>query len=336
LIITIFEKFILMLCIKVPTDDPYFNLAAEEYCLHNRTEDLFLVWISKPAVIVGKHQNTLSEINSRFVGDHDILVARRLSGGGTVYHDRGNLNFSFITNEEPGRLIDFKRHALPVTGFLEHIGIQATLGTKNEILTRGMKISGNAGHVYKNRVLHHGTLLFDTDLQSLRSSLSGNPGHYSSRAVQSNRATVANIRDFLARPMNIETFSTLLLNFIREKYRGERSDLAKKETEQISQLAAEKYSQWEWIYGYSPEYRFENEFYYKDRMVKITFTVQKGFIRDFHMQTDLFPAEVCIRMTGILNGCRHGWEDLLPLAGKIKLPGIPAEKTWDFIMENFF
>jgi lipoate-protein ligase A len=325
-----------MLCIKLSPDDPFFNLAAEEYCLHNRAEDLFLVWISKPAVIVGKHQNALSEINSRFVRDHDILVARRLSGGGTVYHDGGNLNFSFITNEEPGRLIDFKRYALPVIGFLEHIGIKAYLGTKNEILTGGVKISGSAGHVYKHRVLHHGTLLFDTDLQFLRRSLSDNTGRYKSRAVQSNRATVANIRDFLARPMNIETFSTLLLNFIREKYRGERSDLEKEETEQIGRLAAEKYSQWEWIYGYSPEYRFENELYYRDSLVKITFIVQKGFIRDFLMQTDLFPAEVCIRMTGILNGCRHAWWELLPLSNKIKLPGIPDEGIKDFIMDNLF
>ena len=336
MIITIFEKFISMLCIKVQQSDPFFCLAFEEYLLRNRTGDFFVVWSSAPAVIVGKHQNALAEVHSRFIHDHDILVARRLSGGGAVYHDRGNLNFPFITNEEPGRLIDFKRYALPVCGFLEQNGIQASLGSKNEILAHGLKISGNAGHVYKNRVLHHGTLLFDTDLPQLRSSLSGNSGRYISRAVQSNRAPVANIRDFLSGPTDIETFSMLLMDYILEKYQGERYDPETEENEKVRRLAAGKYRQWEWIYGYSPEYRFENELTADGGRITIRFSVQKGLIRDFTLETDLFPAEVCIHMRELVNGCRHGWEDLLPLAGKIKLPGIPAEKMRNFIMDNLF
>jgi lipoate-protein ligase A len=325
-----------MLCITMQPDDPYFSLAAEEYILRSRTEDFFLVWRSKPAVIVGKHQNALAEINPSFIRDHNIPVARRLSGGGTVYHDKGNLNFSFITNEKPGHLIDFKRYAMPVCEFLEKTGIPASLGGKNEILVNGLKISGNAGHVYKNRVLHHGTLLFDTNLQWLRSSLSETTASYISRAVQSNRMTVANISDFLPESMDTETFSMLLLHYIQNRYKGDRYEPGKEEKEQIRRLAAEKYMQWEWIFGYSPEYRFEKEFSLRGRTVKISFHTEKGLIRDFFMETDLFPREVIISMQKTLNGCRHGWEELLALADRLKLPGIPDGEINNFIMDNLF
>ncbi len=325
-----------MRCLTIQTDDPYFCLAAEEYLLRSRTENFFLLWKSKPAVIVGKHQNTLAEISARFIRDEHILVARRLSGGGAVYHDPGNLNFSFITNEEPGRLIDFKRFALPLCEFLEKTGIPASPGPKNDIRVNGMKISGNAGHVYKNRVLHHGTLLFDTDLQQLSSSLSENAESYPSRAVQSNRAKVANISDFLPEPMGMDAFSKRLMHYIKDRYKGERYDLNGEETEQIRRLAGEKYAQWDWIYGYSPEYRFEKEFYHNGRAVRMALTVEKGLITDCIMETDLVSADILNRISAALKGCRHAWEDLLPMAEQLEWLGIPEEKREDFIIDNLF
>jgi lipoate-protein ligase A len=335
-IIPIFEKLFSMLCLLSNTNDPYFNLATEEYLLRNHKDDFFFLWTSKPAAIVGKHQNTLAEINTRFVYDHNILVARRLSGGGAVYHDQGNLNFTFITNEESDKLIDFKRYALPVIGFLEELGIKATLGTKNEILSGGLKISGNAGHVYKNRVLHHGTLLFNADLRHLRSALSDNSTRYRSRAVKSNRAQVGNIADVLNRHMLIEDFACLLLDYISQRYRGENYNLSPVVTAWIKKLTTEKYAGWEWIYGYSPEYRFENEFQWENHDIRVTFTGQKGIIRDFIIQTALFPNDVCTHIAGILDGCHHTWGDMLPVVRELKLPGISVEKTADFFMTNLF
>jgi lipoate-protein ligase A len=325
-----------MHCILSENDDPYFNLAAEEYLLHDRTEDFFLLWKSKPAVIAGKHQNTLAEISPRFVHDHDILVARRLSGGGTVYHDRGSLNFTFITNEKPGRLIDFARYSSPVIRFLEKNGLEATFGSKNEILAGGYKISGNAGHVYKNRVLHHGTLLFDTNLEYLRSALSANTGRYSSRAVQSNRARVANIADLLAHPVSMEEFSRRLFDFIRKRYSGKMDSLSHEETGRIGQLAIRKYSEWEWIYGYSPEYQFKNEFSLEGSAIKISFTGQKGVISGFEMHGDGFPPATGSAVAERLNGCRHTWSGLLTVVQQLKLPGIATEKTAGVLMPNLF
>ncbi|MBN1416725.1 MAG: lipoate--protein ligase [Bacteroidales bacterium] len=325
-----------MRCFISDTKDPYYNLATEEYLLRRRTEDFFFVWISKPAVIVGKHQNTLAEINPHFVCDHKICIARRLSGGGAVFHDNGNLNFTFITNEESNKLVDFKRYALPVTEFLGQFGIKATIGIKNEILAGGLKISGNAKHVYKNRVLHHGTLLLNTDLKCLHSALSGNSERYKSRAVASNRSQVVNIADLPGSPPDIESFSGMLFSYIKTTYGGIPEKPDREDTARIRQLADDKYSTWEWIYGYSPEYRFENEFYDKDRKVKIAFTVQKGIIYDFAVQTNLFTRAVCKNIALVFNGRRHTWEDLLPVVKDLKLPGIPVKENTDFFMTNLF
>jgi lipoate-protein ligase A len=325
-----------MLCILSKNDDPYFNLAAEEYLLRDHTEDFFMLWISKPAVIAGKHQNTLAEISPRFVHDNAILVARRLSGGGTVYHDRGNLNFTFITREQPGKLVDFARYASPVVGFLEENGIQAVFGGKNDILAGGYKISGNAGHVYKNRVLHHGTLLFDANLDNLRSALSANTQRYSSRAVPSNRARVANIADLLGRRVSTEEFSFRLFDYIRNRYKGDNCSLSPGEMERIGQLAVNKYADWDWIYGYSPEYRFDNEFALDGRGIKISFAVQKGIISGFEMRSDWLPSMVCSAMAQRLNGCRHSWSALLTVLQPLKLPGIALPNTAEMIMPNLF
>jgi lipoate-protein ligase A len=330
------RNLFLMLFILSETDDPYINLAMEEYLLRSRTEDYFLLWTSKPAVVIGKHQNLAAEISPRFIHDNNILVARRLSGGGAVYHDRGNLNFTFITNEEPGRLVDFARYAIPVIRFLESNGIQAVMGGKNDILAEGYKISGNAAHVYKNRVLHHGTLLFDANLENLRASLASNPERYSSRAVQSNRARVVNIADLLAYRISLEEFSHRLANFIRKTYNAKNYLPDAGENMQIGQLAAKKYMQWEWIYGYSPEYRFENKFTVNGKGMKVCFTCQKGIISGFVLESDGFPASSCSAVSEKLNGCRHTWSDLLPVVQQLKLPGIAAEATTELVLPNLF
>ena len=176
-----------MLCIFSENRDPYFNLAAEEYLLRNTGDEIFMLWQSTPAVVVGKHQNALAEINYRYTTGKGIAVARRLSGGGTVYHDNGNINFTFIRQGEPGKLVDFSGFIEPVIRFMKITGVDAEKGSKHEILTQGKKISGNAGHVYKNRVLHHGTLLFNADMEILHESIRHAGGIYTDKAVQSNQ-----------------------------------------------------------------------------------------------------------------------------------------------------
>jgi len=174
-----------MLCINGNITEPWYNLALEEYMLRNLDDEVCFIWQSTPSVIVGKHQNALAEINYRFVVQKEIVVARRMTGGGTVYHDPGNLNFSFIRKGEPGKMIDFRKHTGPVVEFLRSRGIQAYPGPKNEILLNDLKISGNAEHIYRKRVLHHGTLLFNTNLDNLRDALNADPQKYLDKSVKS-------------------------------------------------------------------------------------------------------------------------------------------------------
>ena len=153
-----------MLCIISPYTSPYFNLAAEEYLLKCFQEDVFLLYRNIPSIVVGKHQNTLAEINLPFVQEQDILVARRISGGGTVFHDLGNLNFAFFTTGKEGDLVNYKRATMPIIEALGKMGLEAKLGQRNELLLKKLKISGTASHVWKKRVLHHGTLLFSSEI----------------------------------------------------------------------------------------------------------------------------------------------------------------------------
>ncbi len=199
-----------MLCIHLKNQDPYFCLAAEEYFLKNFREDIFMLWQSEDTIVVGKHQNALGEINYRFVREKGIQVARRISGGGTVFHDSGNVNFTFIKNVKGPSEISFKIFTTPVVEALAQLGVTATTSGRNDLLINGFKISGNAEHVFKNRVLHHGTLLFNSDLENLGQAIKVIPGKYESKAVQSNRSPVANISSFLKDQLKIEEFIRFL------------------------------------------------------------------------------------------------------------------------------
>ena len=156
-----------MLCVNQTKTDPYFNIASEEYLLKNFDDEIIMLYINEPSVIVGKHQNTLAEINYTLAKQKGLSVIRRLSGGGSVFHDLGNLNFTFIKNGTPGKLVDFKGYTQPIVDALNEIGVNAEFGGHNSLLIGGKKFSGNAEHIYKNRVMHHGTILFSTNLENL-------------------------------------------------------------------------------------------------------------------------------------------------------------------------
>jgi len=206
------------LCINQTHSDPYFNLAAEEYFLKNFQEDIFMLWRSRPAVVVGKHQNALAEINHEFVRDNQIPVVRRLSGGGTVFHDPGNVNFTFIRNVESIADVNFKVFTNPVIDALKKLGIDAYTSGRNDLLIDGKKISGNAEHVHRSRVLHHGTLLFDSRLDALKGALKVDLSRFEDKAVQSNRSEVTNILPYLPNPMSAAEFSAFLFDEICKNY----------------------------------------------------------------------------------------------------------------------
>jgi lipoate-protein ligase A len=325
-----------MQCLINTNRDIYFNLALEEYLLIHEAREFFVLWKSEPAVVVGKHQNTLAEINYRFAVENSIQVARRLSGGGTVYHDQGNLNFTYITNGEPGKLVDFKRFIEPVTDFLGTLGMVAEQGPKNEILANGKKISGNAEHVYKNRVLHHGTLLFNSNLQWLRESLRVIPGRYKDRAVQSNRGSVINISECLKDGMDLASFEKSLLSFMLTRTEGEELKLNEMETKAISDLAASKYRSWDWVFGWSPDYELRNTYQIKELDWRIFLKVHRGILKECSLESESIPEYDLGRLMNSLGNGRHEEGTIRKAIKAWNYPGISQENAIEEMVWSFF
>lgn len=304
-----------MICIRIKNTNPFFCLAAEEYLLKNFDDDIFMLWQSNHTVVVGKHQNALGEIDYHYLRDKNITLARRISGGGTVYHDAGNVNFTFIKNVNSPAEINFKMFTQPVVEALLRLGARATNSGRNDLLIQGKKISGNAEHVYKNRVLHHGTLLFDSDLKNLGQAIKVNPGRYESKAVQSNRSEVANISGFLATKMEIDDFVQFLIDVQLEKYGNTFYDLQENDISEIEILVREKFSTWEWNWGYSPKYYFKNDVGLDGKKLAIELQVKKGKIEGCKISGDFFSGVEATEMAAKLCGERHSFETLKEITG---------------------
>jgi len=299
-----------MLCIQIKNNDPYFCLAAEEYLLKNFDEDIFMLWQSEDTVVLGKHQNALGEINYPFVRENSITVARRISGGGTVFHDEGNVNFTFIKNVKSPSEISFKQFTEPVREALAKLGVEATTSGRNDLLIEGKKVSGNAEHVFKNRVLHHGTLLFNSNLKNLGQAIKVIPGKYESKAVQSNRSKVANISSFLKQEMNIRDFVDFLIDVQLEKTSNTLYKLNQNDIKKIEILVAEKFKTWDWNFGYSPKYSIKNKAQIDGKSILIELNVVKGVITNCEISGDYFSIETAIVLQTALQNKRHFFEDL--------------------------
>lgn len=240
--------------IEVPTTDPAFNLALEEYVFEQmpRDREYFLTWRNDNAIIVGRHQNTLAEINEKFVKEKKIKVVRRLSGGGAVYHDLGNLNFTFIVDAQPDQKVDLRRFCQPIADILCALGTKAEVDGRNDILINGMKVSGNAQYVRQGRVMHHGTILFDSDMSVLGKALRPDPAKAQAKGVKSVRSRVTNVRQCLKIDMTIEQFRTALAGSLMADG-FERYELTDKDIAAIKKIRDRRYATREWNYGFCQE-----------------------------------------------------------------------------------
>ncbi|MGJ7910273.1 lipoate--protein ligase [Neobacillus sp. LXY-1] len=271
--------------------DPQINLAIEEYALKNLdiNETYLLFYINQPSIIIGKNQNTIEEINTEYVEQNGIIVVRRLSGGGAVYHDLGNLNFSFITKDDGESFHNFRKFTEPVISALKKLGVNAELSGRNDVEVEGRKISGNAQFSTKGRMFSHGTLLFNSEMENVASSLKVKKDKIESKGIKSVRSRVANISEFLTERINIEEFRSLILKSIFEG----QSEIAEyvltdEDWEKIHQLSKERYQNWDWNYGKSPKCNLQHSHRFPVGSIDVRLEVNKGIIENCKIYGDFF------------------------------------------------
>jgi lipoate-protein ligase A len=315
-----------MILINLETHDPFFNLALEEVLLKRRKEDYLILGINDLSVIIGKHQAAHREVNTKFVMGNKIPVIRRISGGGTVFHDAGNLNFTFIRQSEEGKQIDFRKYTRPVIDFLGSLGIYANIEGKSDIKVDGLKISGNAEHVYRNRVLHHGTLLFSSSIDMLRNAIRADKSCYTTRAVESNPSSVMNLNERLVRFSNINEFREEMIHHLTTNMKDiEVSSLSQQDGEDAISLAEIRYRRWEWNFAYGPEYVFKNTFLFDNKLHSCILDIREGVV----VKCAIEGSTEMISVSDKLTGCRHMVSDLLKVFEKEKI-NISEEEIFNF------
>ncbi|MDY6367504.1 MAG: lipoate--protein ligase [Clostridia bacterium] len=299
------EKFLFL---THDNHDPYFNLASEEYLLKSKKEYFIYLWINSPAVIVGKNQNTLQEVNLTYTEQNGIKVVRRLTGGGAVYHDYGNVCYTVIApyNAEED---NYKKFTAPVIGYLKTLGVNAEFAGRNDILINGKKFSGNAQTIYGDRILHHGTILFKTDMSVLGKALNPSKIKMESKGIKSVRSRVVNVYDVLPEKITLNDFYNGLCDFFRRtcgQYVFTDCDEKK-----INELVKERYSTYEWNIGSSPTGKNVYTERFRFGTLTLSFDTQNGYVENADIHGDFFTLKDLTPFVKKLNGKRLIKEDFI-------------------------
>lgn len=314
--------------------DPTLNLALEEYILRTLPDNEYLLfYINEPSIIIGKNQNTAEEINAKYVEDNNLHVVRRLSGGGAVYHDLGNLNFSFIMKDDGQSFHNFKKFTEPVVTALRQMGVEAELTGRNDLQIGEKKISGNAQFQTRGKMFSHGTLLFDSEIENVVSALKVNAEKYVSKATKSIRSRVANISEYLKEPMTIEQFREALLKSLFAEH-GEvvEYELTEEDWANVRKLADERYRSWEWNYGRSPAFNMQQ----KKRIegagtYDVRLQVEDGVIKNAVIYGDFFGRGDSSEFADKLAGIRYEAAALKEVVSGVDLTyyfGPVTEEAW--------
>ena len=288
------------------TTDPAWNLAAEQYVFDALPRDrtYLMLWQNDNAIIIGKHQNAATEINQQFVRENGVRVVRRLSGGGAVYHDMGNLNFTFIADAGDMESINFKLFCQPVVAALASLGVHAEVNGRNDMTIDGQKFSGNSQYLKEGRVMHHGTIMFDSDLDRVAQALHVDQEKIAAKGVASVRSRVTTVRQHMPHPMELEEFRRVLLDNILAQRPGEEYVFTEADKAQIARLREQRYATWEWNYGQSRECEMTK----KTRFpacggVEAQLSTDRGVIADIAFSGDFFsvvePEVLAERLRGV-------------------------------------
>ncbi len=270
------------------TTDPYINLATEEYLFNKADDDIFMLWQNHNTVVIGKNQNAYAEVDTEYLKKNGIRIARRITGGGAVYHDAGNVNYTFISSKSKSGTLDFEYFTAPIIDALAALGVRAELSGRNDLLVNGKKFSGNAQHSSNGKVLHHGTLLFDSDLSVLSNALVVDPEKIASKAIKSTKSRVINLKNEIGKDIDSSTFIDLILDYVVKKYAAE--EICPPSFDEIKELY-DKYSSDEWIYSdkkYLVEYTVKRKKRYPFGIVNVDLTLEKNRVNSARISGDFF------------------------------------------------
>ncbi len=329
-----------MLCFIDKTTDPYYNLAAEEYLLKSFSEPVFRLWRNAPSVIVGRNQNALAEINGEYIRENNIPVVRRLTGGGAVFHDLGNINYTFVGEKIEGEDTSamFKRFTAPILAALRNLGIEAELQGRNDLVINGKKFSGNAVCIHNNRVLQHGTLLFKASVSSLSAALNTRPEKFIGKSVQSNVSRVTNISEHLPqeKQMNVEEFVQYLKEYmLSHTEQGlELRDYTPAEIEEITTLRDTKYATQEWNFGKSPKFRLTGKFKLPCGFFETFVDVKDGYITKCQILGDYFFIRPTSDICQALEGTQHSYSAIKERLSQFPLKEYFGEDILEELTKN--
>ncbi len=319
------------------TNDTAFNIALEEYCFKNLKDqdEIFLLWINEPSIIVGKYQNTIEEINTEYTREHGINVIRRISGGGAVYHDLNNLNYTIISNKDKGKEgFDFKEFSKPIIDTLAELGVKAEFTGRNDLEIDGQKFCGNAQAYIKDRVMHHGCLLFNVEFSALANALKVSKDKIESKGVKSVRARVTNILPHLKEPITVNEFADKILGYMK-KHNPNMTEyhFSEEEIEKIKEHAEYKRS-WEWNYGESPEYNISRSHRFPKGKIEIFANVINSKIASIKFYGDFFGKnEELTDIENLLVDVKYTPEDVKKALENVEINNYFAGFTLDEIVE---
>ncbi|ASA98782.1 TPA: lipoate--protein ligase [Streptococcus agalactiae] len=296
------------------SNDPAYNVALEAYAFQKLTDidEIFILWINEPAIIIGRHQNTIQEINKEFIDKNGIHVVRRLSGGGAVYHDLNNLNYTIISNNTQEGAFDFQTFSKPVIDTLAKLGVKAEFTGRNDLEINGQKFAGNAQAYYKGRMMHHGCLLFDVDMSVLGQALKVSKDKIESKGIKSVRARVTNIVDHLSDKITVQEFSDAILAQMKEEYpEMDEYVLSDAELSKIQAMRDNQFATWDWTYGKAPEYTIERGVRYPAGKITTYANVENSTIKSVKIFGDFFGVKPVDDIEKMLEGVRYDYKDVL-------------------------